>query len=274
MLLVAVIISVTLNLALTAIILMSSKGNKIYIRQENEHKKFLDLIFQNIPNILFIKDRYSRIVKANNKFISMYPKDKRDKIIGYTTVEDYNPKEAEEFLAEDRKAFDMGYSRTVETIHFPDGEERTLITQKTRFDDDNGTGFILGIATDITEQTQLQEETEKSQAMLRMVTDFFPGMLFVKDTDSRIVYANDKFISMHPLENQHKVIGSTTFESYPKNVQEDLLAYDQEAFKNGSCIKKKSFTFPNGVTMDITINKTPFADNKGKEYLLCMITEN
>jgi PAS domain S-box-containing protein len=274
MVILSLIFSVILNIALFILFFLKTKRTRNKLRQGKDDKKFLDLIFKNIHDALFIKDRYYRIVKANKTFLSLYPKDKRDKVIGTTTIENYDPKEAEEFLAEDRKAFDLGYTKTIETINFPDGEERTLITQKTQFNDDSGASFILGIATDITEQIQLQKETEKSQAMLRMITDFFPGMLYVKDEKSKIIFANDQLISMYPLEKQSSVIGSLTSDEYSEKTQKELLAHDQQARLHGTSTQSRELTFPNGVTMDVTITKTCFADNKGEEFLLCMITDN
>ena len=55
-------------------------------------------------------------------------------IIGHTTLEEYDEIEREAFLAEDRRAFETGYSEIEETINFPNGEERVLFTKKIRFE--------------------------------------------------------------------------------------------------------------------------------------------
>ena len=128
------------------------KKNEVEIE---ESKNFLELINNSIPDFIFVKDQDFVIVQANNAFLNLYPEDKRDKVIGYTTFEDYHPDEKDEFLKMDKKAFKEGYSEINETIHFPDGRERVLFTQKIRFKNLQGKEFILGISRDITEKEKL-----------------------------------------------------------------------------------------------------------------------
>ncbi|PIR37203.1 MAG: hypothetical protein COV35_10610 [Alphaproteobacteria bacterium CG11_big_fil_rev_8_21_14_0_20_39_49] len=152
-----------------------------------ESQAFLKLIMDNNPDLVFVKDKDFKMVEANLACRSVYPKEMQDKIIGYTTIEEYSPKEAEAFLEMDKKAFKKGYSETFETIRFPDGKKRTLYTQKIRFKARNGEKFILGIGRDVTERESLiqsltdsNEELERFaylashdlQEPLRMVVNF------------------------------------------------------------------------------------------------------
>ena len=49
-------------------------------------KAFQDLILENMPDLIFVKDEEFKIILGNKAFIDLYPKDMQDKIIGYTTV--------------------------------------------------------------------------------------------------------------------------------------------------------------------------------------------
>ena len=82
------------------------------------------------PNLVFVKDGESRIVYANKAFREVYPPDHRDAILGSTTVESFDPKEAELFLAEDRRAMEQGHSEIVEEITDWKGDRLTLLTRK------------------------------------------------------------------------------------------------------------------------------------------------
>ncbi|MCF2857118.1 ATP-binding protein [Pseudoalteromonas sp. SMS1] len=123
---------------------------------------FLDLVIESIPNYVFVKDAEFRIVRANQAFLSLYPEADRNKVIGSTTIEDYDPVEAQEFLAKDREAFACGYSETVEKIQFPNGDVRILYTQKKRFTDEHAENFVLGICTDVTEREDLIKKLTRS----------------------------------------------------------------------------------------------------------------
>lgn len=135
------------------------------IERESELKdtnSFLNLVFSTLPNYVFIKDADFRIVKANDKFLSLYPESQRDHVIGYTTLEAYDKDEADAFLKMDKLAFAVGRSETLENIRFPDGRTRTLHTVKTRFSNWKNENFILGVANDVTEREVLISKLEKS----------------------------------------------------------------------------------------------------------------
>ncbi len=130
-------------------------------------KKFMELILENIPDPIFVKDSESRILLGNQSFINLYPEYMRDDIIGTTTVEDYNPEEAEAFLQEDRKAIEKGYSEALETLDFPDGLRRTLFTKKVGLTRASGEKNLIGISRDVSDIKKAQIELERSNKDLQ-----------------------------------------------------------------------------------------------------------
>ena len=143
---------------------------QLEMRKESEDliqsKELQTLISETNQDLIFVKDENFNIVYANNAFISLYPAEMKDKIIGYTTLEKYSKADAEHFLEQDRLAFKNGIAQKVETIVFPDKGERTLITTKKRFLSQEGQSYILGVARDITEQTTLIKSLEQSNKNL------------------------------------------------------------------------------------------------------------
>ena len=127
---------------------------------------FQKLLMNVNTDLIFVKDKAFRIVEANPAFLALYPEDMHDKIIGRTTVEEYSEEQANEFLSQDKKAFAEGVSEVVETIDFPDGNQRTLLTKKLRFDDVNNNTFILGIARDITQLKKVEEALVRANTEL------------------------------------------------------------------------------------------------------------
>ena len=123
-------------------------------RELRQALAFQDLIAENIPDAVFVKNEDYEIVQGNSAFLNLYPEDERDQVIGTTTVEQYNKEEAEEFLKHDREAFEEGYSHTIESLHFPNGDLKTFSTKKVRFEDAENRPFILAIARDITDKSR------------------------------------------------------------------------------------------------------------------------
>lgn len=125
-------------------------------------QELYELIIETNPDIIFAKDKNFKIIHANSAFMELYPKESRNKIIGYTTLEGYQDEEAEAFLAQDKLAFETGVSELTEKILFPTGEIKTLNTTKTRFKNANGEDYILGVSRDVTEHENLIELLQKS----------------------------------------------------------------------------------------------------------------
>lgn len=139
------------------------KNTETSLRNANN---FLELMLESIPDIVFVKDEYFVIQQANSKFLELYPPEQRDKVIGSTTVENYSQEDKQIFLAEDRRTLAEGYSEQEETIHFPKGETKTLLTKKVRFEDENGNPFVLGIARDITRRKEMENQLRRSNKQL------------------------------------------------------------------------------------------------------------
>lgn len=152
-------------------------------------REFQELISNNIPDLIFVKDDQFRIVEANEAFLKLYPDHLRDQVIGSSSVENFDENEAEEFLKFDRIALKEGYSETEETIQFPDGTSRTLFTKKVRFENLNGEKFILGVSRDITSLLEAQGENENLRIALQNTVE---GIVKL-DNQGYCVYANEAY---------------------------------------------------------------------------------
>ncbi|MEY8714963.1 EAL domain-containing protein [Francisella philomiragia] len=144
----------------------SLKETELILKDINN---FSELMFNASEDIMFIKDSEYRIIKANQAMLNLYPEDMRDSIIGTTTVEKFDHKDAEYFLRHDRIAFEKGVSRTIEYIKMPNGEDKIIDTHKIRFYDKNGDAFIFGIARDVTQRERLLGDIQKANKTLEYI---------------------------------------------------------------------------------------------------------
>lgn len=127
-----------------------------------ETQALQELVFNNNPDYIVVKDKDCKIVLANKAFFGAYPKEQHNKIIGHTTFESFDKQDAEDILAKDRQAFEEGYSETYERILLPNGKVQVFFTKKIRFENSKKEPFILGIARDVTEKEDLIRQLKQS----------------------------------------------------------------------------------------------------------------
>ena len=132
----------------------------------SELTNFQNLIIEELPDLIFVKDEQFRIIQANPAMLALFPEDARDKVLGTAATEDFDETEVEDFLEQDRIAFEKGYAETIEKITFPTGEVKTLLTKKIRFFDNDNNKFILGIGHDISETIKAEEQLKLANAEL------------------------------------------------------------------------------------------------------------
>ena len=128
----------------------------------------LEFILDYGPNLVFIKDEESRIVYANKAFLALYPPDRRDTIIGTTTVENFPPEEADLFLSEDRRALREGRTELVEDITDWKAQTHTLLTRKMVFQTPGGERRLVCISTNIDTLARRERRIVRLNAQLKV----------------------------------------------------------------------------------------------------------
>lgn len=129
-------------------------------------ESFFHVVMDNNPCWVFVKNEKFEFVYANKAFIDVMPPHKRNSIIGKTLIEDFDGPQAEVYLAEDRKAFELGNTEIIEEITDYTGKTTTLLTRKTCFTAKSGERLMLAICTDITQHAAHQRELVQTNHML------------------------------------------------------------------------------------------------------------
>ncbi len=137
--------------------------------KENAEKseEYLNNIINNMGDPVFVKDDQSRILLTNDAFCSLFGLS-REQLIGKTLAEDVTQEEQEIFLRIDKQVLANGKENiNEETLTIREGQTRTISTRKTRFIDNNGLKFLVGIIRDITERKKAEEALNESERKFR-----------------------------------------------------------------------------------------------------------
>lgn len=125
-----------------------------------EHERFLNSVFENIPNMIFIKDalelRFVRFNKAGEKLLGI----PRDEMLGKNDHDLFTKEQADFFTMKDRQVLKSGelYEIPEETIDTIAGQ-KILHTKKIPIKGADGKpAFLLGISEDITERIKSEKE--------------------------------------------------------------------------------------------------------------------
>ncbi|MBW4543415.1 MAG: PAS domain-containing protein [Symplocastrum torsivum CPER-KK1] len=162
-------------------------------------------------------------------------------LIGHTDEEIHPPEITNAYLPHLLKAVETRTSQTAEcTITLPTVGKVTFIVIYIPLLDERGEIYqILGIRHNITEQKIAEEKLKESHEFLQTVLDTNPNLIFVKDSQGKLVLGNQAFADFVGV-NAEKLQGTTDAELYPN--QEDVqrfIAQDQEVF---TTLKQKFIT--------------------------------
>ena len=120
-----------------------------------ESQEFLQLIQDSIPDILYVLDEHSTVVRANPDFLSLYPETARDSIVGEKFI---NP-----FHVTNNAPFDEKQADIEQTIHYANGRQKTVITRKASFKDREQKNYTLYLSRDITTIKEARRKLAESE---------------------------------------------------------------------------------------------------------------
>ena len=229
---------------------------------------FQQLVLDNIPDTIFVRDVNSKLIKGNKALYEKFPFIARQDLIDTDGSEFMSAEISQAIIARDKEAFEKGYTERIGKFPIGDGEPRSFSTKRVRFEDENGTPFILAIARDITEKLEAENAAQDAKAFQDLILNNIPDLVFVKDEQFRILSANPAFKSVYPRDMQDKIIGFTTVEEYDQDEAEAFLEKDREAFSEGYSETLEKIVFPDGVERTLSTRKIRFENRYGDLFIL------
>ena len=144
----------------------------------------------------------------------------------------------------------------VEKVIGKDGSENWMTTTKlplfNHLDEVMG---IMGISRDITDLKNAEEDMFAKHSMLQAILDNVPDRIFVKDLAGRYISSNRHHMAFMGAESLDEMMGTTTYDHFPKEVADRMVQEDSKVMKGGEeilniCEKKRVERWRDEVVLD------------------------
>ncbi|MWV28339.1 sensor histidine kinase [Aurantiacibacter rhizosphaerae] len=112
----------------------------------------------------------------------------------------------------------------------------------------------------------------EDEGLLSFIVDSGPNLIFVKDEESRILYANQAFLAIYPPDERDAVVGSTTIESFTKEEADLFLSEDRRAFSEGESEIVEEISDWKAQRITLLSRKKVFHTKSGERRLVCIST--
>lgn len=209
---------------------------------------FLDSIVENIPHVIFLKDKEElRYIRCNHAF-EAFSGISREDLIGKTDYEIFPEADAESFNRDDKKALTSHEILDVpeEAIFTRNRGVRIVHTKKIPIPGDDGEPkYLLGISEDITERKSAEDK-------VRQYADIVENMqvgLFVfqledarDDHSFRLINANPAAAQLTGIPRED-VLGKTIDQNFPKLREMGLPQTFSEVIRSGEARSFDDFSY-------------------------------
>ena len=135
--------------------------------------------------------------------------------------------------------------------------------------------WVTLVIREITDRMELEHELRANEARYLQILDAIPDLVFVKDRQSHLVWANNALQEYYGL-SLGDMIGMIDAEHVDENITDAYLATDQKVFEEGvrHMIDNEPIMQHDGVVNYFRTTKTPIFDDDGNVMLLVGISRD
>jgi diguanylate cyclase (GGDEF)-like protein/PAS domain S-box-containing protein len=247
-------------------------------QERDRDREFLDLILENVPAPIFVKDagdrRYALVNRAGEEFWGI----SRAEMIGKTSYEIFSKKEADLITARDDELVRSDQPCIDERqIHTPGNGVRSIAARRMTIRGDDGKPrYLIGLINDITERKQAEDKIRRTQIFLDTIIENVPSTIIVKDArDFRYLMINRAGEALFGIPRE-RIVGGRDGDIFDKEQADAITGRDIEICNSGVPLvggDHPLHTPGNGVRA-ITSNRVVLPGDDGKpQYLLSVLED-
>jgi len=246
--------------------------------ERDRNREFLDLILENVPAPIYVKDAEERRYVLVNRAGEQLWGTSRVDMIGRTAAQVFPSAEAEliaareeQLLQSDQQSFDE------REIHTPHNGVRNIAARRlTVRGDDGKPKYLIGLVEDVTERKQAEDKIRRTQIFLDTVIENVPATIVVKDAkDFRYIMINRAGEKLFGI-TRDRIVGSRDYDIFPKAQADAITARDVEVSRSGEPLfysNHQLHTPGNGMRLINSKKVALCGDNGEPQYLLTVIED-
>jgi diguanylate cyclase (GGDEF)-like protein/PAS domain S-box-containing protein len=245
--------------------------------ERDRNREFLNLIIENVPVPVFVKDaserRYVLLNRAAEKFWGI----QREEMIGRTAYDIFPRQDAYLIAARDDelvRSGELNYGeREMRTprngIRFASSKSLTIS------DHDGKPKYLIGVLEDATERRRLERERDRSQTFLNTIIENVPAPIFVKEASGlRYVLVNRAGENFWGI-SRDKMLGKTSSEIFAKEEADLIAARDEQLLQSGQpSFDEREFRTPCNGVRSIVSKRLVMSDDDGKSRYVVGVIED
>ncbi len=217
-------------------------------QQLDQERNLLRTVIDALPDSIYVKDRESRFLLANN-YVGDLMGSAPDGLIGKTDYQFFPNELANEYYTDEQRLMDTGQSVLAKEERTQDaqGRERWLLTSKVPLRDSSGNIVgVVGTGQDITQRKHAEERTN----LLSQVADQSLDGLAVVDMQGTLIYINAASAEMHGYTVEECLGQNLSIFQNPEQMARESGPAIQQVMEKGSFqgemghCRKDGSTFP------------------------------
>ncbi|GAK61392.1 multi-sensor hybrid histidine kinase [Candidatus Vecturithrix granuli] len=125
----------------------------------------------------------------------------------------------------------------------------------------------LAIKDDVTQHKLAEETLAKERNLLRTLINHLPDYIYIKDTQSRFILANEASIRSLNFTCLEELIGKTDFDLFPQTLAERFYADEQAVLQSGTPLinqEEQTIKLSTGEPLWFLTTKVAFRDSRGE----------
>ena len=216
-------------------------------------------------------DDYTFTFRRNNASHQQLTGVSQDELRGQTPRELLGDEQGATVAANYRRCVEQGETTQYEeTLEFPSGTSHWQ-TKLSPITDGEQVTQIVGVARDITEQTEQQQELQRLDRRFKTVLETMDSAVFLKDANGQYLLMNRACRELFDVDDEN-IVGLTDDDLFPPEAAKAVEEGDRQVIENGEMIEfEEEIPTVKGNTVRLT-RKSPVYDDDGEVTGICGVS--